>query len=166
MRIGQNPAKTITSVSKPERITVAVLNFIPFTSGFYAESLEVLNACLTSCKNEAGLPFDLMVFDNGSCIEVKEWLLEKQNNGLIDILIFSDKNLGKGGAWNQIFGGAPGEIIVYSDSDVLFYPGWLTSSMELLEKYPKAGMVTARPFRTREKLSTSTMEWARREHES
>jgi len=43
----------------------------------------------------------------------------------IQYLVLSDKNLGKGGAWNQIFGGAPGEIIVYSDSDVLsILDGW------------------------------------------
>lgn len=160
MRIGQNPAKYVKDVKKPERITVAVLNFIPFISGFYSESLEVLQACLDSARNEAGLPFDLMVFDNGSCTEVQEWLLDHLQSKDIQYLLLSDKNLGKGGAWNQIFSGAPGEIIVYSDSDVLFHPGWLARSVEILETFPKVGMVTARPFRTREQLFTRTLEWA------
>jgi hypothetical protein len=30
MRIGQNPAKYVKEVAKPERITVAVGNYIPF----------------------------------------------------------------------------------------------------------------------------------------
>jgi len=34
MRIGQNPAKFVKDVAKPERITAAVLNYIPFMSGF------------------------------------------------------------------------------------------------------------------------------------
>ena len=34
-RIGQNPAKFVKDVAKPARITVAVLNYIPFLSGFY-----------------------------------------------------------------------------------------------------------------------------------
>ena len=161
MRIGQNPAKAINSIAKPERITVAVLNYIPFMSGFYSESLDVLQVCLDSAKNQAGLPFDLMVFDNGSCTEVQQWLLARLQTKEIQYLVLSDKNLGKGGAWNQIFGGAPGEIIVYSDSDVLFYPGWLARSVEILETFPKVGMVTARPFRTREHLYTRTLEWAR-----
>ena len=58
MRIGQNPAKFVQTVAKPERITVAVLNYIPFQSGFYAEALDVLKHCLASARTDAGLPFD------------------------------------------------------------------------------------------------------------
>ncbi len=160
MRVGQNPAKYAKDVAKPERITVAVLNYIPFQSGFYAETLDVLKVCLESARTEAGLPFDLMVFDNGSCVEVQDWLLGEHRARRIQYLLLSSKNLGKGGAWNQIFSGAPGEILTYADSDVLFYPGWLSHSMEILESFPKVGMVTARPFRTREELFTHTIEWA------
>lgn len=166
MRIGQNPAKYVETVVKPERITVAVLNYIPFLSGFYAEALDVLNLCLSSAREEPGLPFDLMVFDNGSCREVQDWLLGEQRAGRIQYLILSGKNLGKGGAWNQILSGAPGEIIAYADSDVLFYPNWLAKSVELLETFPNVGMVTARPFRTREELFSKTLEWARNEPEA
>jgi hypothetical protein len=58
--------------------------------------------------------------------------------------------------------GAPGEIIAYTDSDVLFSPGWLKRSVEILETYPGVGMVTARPFRTPPEYYTSTLEWARK----
>ncbi len=160
MRIGQNPAKFVQTVAKPERITVAVLNYIPFLSGFYAESLDVLERCLASAREDAGLPFDLLVFDNGSCSEVQDWLLGEQRAGHIQYLMLSGKNPGKGGAWNQIFGGAPGEIIVYADSDVLFFPNWLTRSVQLLETFPNVGMVTARPFRTNPDYYTQTVAWA------
>lgn len=160
MRIGQNPAKYVETVVKPERITVAVLNYIPFLSGFYAEALDVLNLCLSSAREEPGLPFDLMVFDNGSCREVQDWLLGEQRAGRIQYLILSGKNLGKGGAWNQILSGAPGEIIAYADSDVLFYPNWLAKSVELLETFPNVGMVTARPFRTNPDYISQTITWA------
>jgi hypothetical protein len=71
MRIGQNPAKFVKDVATPERITVAVLNYIPFISGFYSDMMDVLKTCLTSLRQGADLPFDLMVFDNGSCEEVR-----------------------------------------------------------------------------------------------
>jgi len=161
MRKGQNPAKTLNQVAKPERITVAVLNYIPIVSGFFAEMPEVLKACLTSLRKDPGLPFDLMVFDNGSCEEVQQYLLEEQSAGRIQYLALSEKNLGKGGAWNIIFGAAPGEIVAYADNDVYFYPGWLKRSVEILETYPRVGMVTARPFRTKLELYTATIEWAR-----
>jgi glycosyltransferase involved in cell wall biosynthesis len=147
-------------VAQPERITLAVLNYIPFQSGFFADTLDVLKTCLSSARNEPGLPFDLMVFDNGSCPEVQDWLLGEQREGRIQYLFLSEKNLGKGGAWNIILGGAPGEIIAYADSDVLFYPGWLKASVELLETYPNVGMVTARPYRTNPDFYSETVHWA------
>lgn len=160
MRVGQNPAKFVKEVANPERITVAVLSYIPFLSGFYAETLDVLKVCLASARKDAGLPFDLLVFDNGSCAEVQDWLVSEQRDGNIQYLILSEKNLGKGGAWNIILNGAPGEIIAYADSDVLFSPGWLKQSVDLLETFPHVGMVTARPYRTNPQFYSSTVAWA------
>ena len=162
MRKGQNPAKSVKTVAKPERITVAVLTYLPFLSGFYAEGLDVLKVSLESMRKDAGLPFDLMVFDNGSCAEVRDYLIAEKEAGRIQYLLLSEKNLGKGGAWNIILAGAPGEIIAYADSDILYYPKWLSRSVEILETFPNVGMVTARPFRTPPAFYSSTVEfeWA------
>src|SRR5574338_1072243 len=162
MRKGQNPAKFVKDVARPERITVALLNYIPFLSGFYAETLDVLKVSLESMRKDAGLPFDLMVFDNGSCAEVRDFLVKEKDEGRIQYLILSEKNMGKGGAWNMMLAGAPGEIIAYTDSDVLFSPGWLKRSVELLEAFPQVGMVTARPFRTPPEFYAGTLGWARK----
>lgn len=160
MRVGQNPAKYIKEVSQPPRITVAVLNYIPFISGFYAEMPDVLMTCLNSIWDHTDLSYDLLVFDNASCPEVKKQLVDLHESGKIQYLILSDRNLGKGGAWNIILSGAPGEIISYTDNDCYFSKGWLSRSIEILETYPNVGMVTARPFRTSEELITSTVRWA------
>ena len=161
MRKGQNPAKFVKDVARPKRITVALLNYIPFLSGFYAETLDVLKASLESMRRDAGLPFDLMVFDNGSCPEVRDFLVKEKEDGRIQYLFLSEKNMGKGGAWNVMLTGAPGEIIAYTDSDVLFSPKWLSRSVEILETFPNVGMVTARPFRTPPEFYESTLIWAR-----
>ena len=160
MRIGQNPAKALKEVAKPARITVAVLNYIPFLSGFYAEMLDVLKACLNSLHENSEEPFDLLVFDNASCPEVQQYLSDEQTAGRIQYLFLSDKNLGKGGAWNIMLAGAPGEIIAYADNDVLFHRGWLRESLKLLETFPKVGMVTARPYFSKKEYITSTLAWA------
>lgn len=161
MRVGQNPAKFVKEVAKPARVTVAILTYIPFQSGFYAETLNVLKVTLNSLHASTSTPFDLLVFDNGSCPEVKDYLLGEQRAGRIQFLLLSEKNLGKGGAWNFILAGAPGEIIAYADSDVLFLPGWLERSLEILDTYPRVGMVTSRPFRTKEEFFTATLDWAK-----
>jgi hypothetical protein len=172
MRVGQNPAKSIDHVAQPARVTVAVVSYIPFLSGYYAQGLEVLKACLESIRGNtseaaerSSLGYDLLVFDNASCSEVRTYLAQEQAQDRIQYLILSDKNVGKGGAWNIIFQGAPGEIIAYADSDVRFYPGWLRETLQILDAFPHTGMVTARPLRTPEEFYTSTLAWARQNPE-
>lgn len=160
MRIGQNPAKFIKSVVQPQRITVAVVTYIPFLSGYYAQSLDVLKVCLNSIWENTVLPYDLMVFDNGSCPEVRNYLSEARDRSRIQYLVLSEKNIGKGGAWNFIFGAAPGEYIAYADSDVYFYPGWLAPQIGILEIFPDTGMVTGMPMWTPSEFSTATVQWA------
>lgn len=160
MRVGQNPAKNVKEVVKPERITVAVLNYIPFVGGFYEQMPAVLDACLNSIRSTADLPFDLMVFDNGSCPQVVDYLVGLRNEGRIQYLLLSERNLGKGGAWNAMLAAAPGDIIAYTDNDALFSTGWLSESVQLLEGYPDVGMVTARPYRTPPEFYSRTLEWA------
>ena len=165
MRKGQNPAKFVNSVAKPANITVAVLSYIPYLSGFYADALKVLDACLSSIKEESKLEYDLLVFDNGSCAEVQDYLLAEQRSENIQFLILSDKNLGKGGAWNVIFDAAPGTTIAYADSDVYFHEDWLSKSNQILESFPNVGMVTSRPFITKKEFITSTVQWASESNE-
>ena len=165
MRKGQNPAKFVGHVARPERITAAVLSYVPSLHGYHAESLQVLRACLASLRATADLPFDLMVFDNGSCEEVQDFLLGSHRQGAIQFLMLSERNLGKGGAWNVIFQSAPGEVLAYTDSDALFSAGWLSDSLRILETYPKVGMVTSRPFRTPPEFYSRTLAWAESDRE-
>ncbi len=165
MRKGQNPAKFVQTVARPSNITVAVLSYIPYLNGFYAKSLEVLDTCLKSLRKETKLDFDLLVFDNGSCKEVQNYLLSEKEKGNIQFLFLSDKNLGKGGAWNIIFDAAPGEYIAYADSDILFHDDWLTKSKIILDTYPNVGMVTARPYITDQEFLTNTIKWAKETNE-
>ena len=139
MRKGQNPVKQLNQVTKPQRITAAVLNHIPFLDGFYSEMLEVVRFSLSSMREDAGLPFDLLVYDNGSCTEARAMLLEEFDRGNIQTLILSDRNMGKGGAWNVMLQAAPGEIIAYADNDVLYHPGWLKNRRECWRPFPMWG---------------------------
>ncbi|MBT3240600.1 MAG: glycosyltransferase [Chloroflexi bacterium] len=160
MRVGQNPAKSEKTIAKPRNITVCTITYIPFLSGFYEQSLDVLKESLNSLWSNTKVPFDLLVFDNNSCKEVKEYLLEEQANGRIQFLTLSDQNIGKGGAWNYIFNAVPGEIVAFSDSDIFYEEGWLKESINVMEIYPKVGMVTGRPIYSSPEYFTATIEWA------
>ena len=160
MRKGQNPVKQLTEVAKPQRVTAAVLNHIPFLEGFYSQMLEVLKVSLYSLRENAGMPLDVLVFENGSCQEVIDYLVAEKQQGRIQILILSDRNLGKGGAWNVMLQAAPGEIIAYADNDVIYSKDWLVESIKVLEAFPRVGMVTSRPFHSKPELYQSVVRWA------
>ena len=160
MRIGQNPAKKVESVPQPEKVTVSVVTYIPTQGGYYAQSLDVLKVCLNSIWRNTRIPFDLLVFDNASCKEVRDYLSDVHRDGKIQYLVLSEKNMGKAGAWNFIFGAAPGKYIAYADSDVYHYPGWLSPQIEMLERIPNTGMITGMPMWTPEEYSTATVAWA------
>jgi glycosyltransferase involved in cell wall biosynthesis len=166
MRIGQNPAKFKDYVTQPQKVTIALVNYIPALSGYFAQSLEVLKVCLGSVYQNTDTPYDLLVFDNASCAEVRRYLTQAYDEGHIQYLILSDKNIGKSGAWNFIFGSAAGEYIAYMDNDVYLYPGWLSALIKTLEVVPQVGMVTGMPLLNPEEYSTSTIAWAQRHPEA
>jgi glycosyltransferase involved in cell wall biosynthesis len=166
MRVGHNPARFVESVAQPAEITVAVVNCIPFLSGYYEKSLEVLKVVVETLNStrESDHPYDVLIFDNHSCGEVRAYLKEASDQGKIQYLVLSESNIGKIGAWNYMFGAAQGKYIVFSDGDIEFRPGWLTASLELFETFPNVGMVTARPLPTPKEFSTATFEWASKEN--
>lgn len=162
MRVGQNPIKAIERIAPPAAVTVVVISYIPFLSGYYAHSLDLLKLCFGSLRETTSSQADLMVFDNGSCAEVRDYLLGEQHAGAIQYLTLSERNLGKPAAWNFAFAAAPGQFVAYADSDVFFYPGWLQASQDALKAFPQAGMVTAMPILTPEKYSSATVKWAKK----
>lgn len=145
MRVGINPAKAGLPAYTPKRLGVALIVYIPVLEGYFQNSLEIFRYQVASLRAATGQEFDLLVFNNGSCPEASAQLDELYQQGQIDWLVQSAHNLGKAGAWNWIFAAMPNELICYADSDVLFRPGWLEASREVLEAFPKAGMIAAQP---------------------
>jgi glycosyltransferase involved in cell wall biosynthesis len=146
-RIGINPARGKFSGYRPARVTVAVLTYIPDLSGYFEGRLQVLQLVFASLLAHTELSHDLLVFDNGSCATVVDYLLDMQRGGQIDYLIRAKQNIGKIDALRILFNAAPGTIIAYSDDDILFYPGWLEAHLEILDHFPLAGMVSGAPVR-------------------
>lgn len=150
MRVGVNPFKRDLgrgTAYEPKAITVGILTFTPFLTGYYAEKLEVLKICLQSLQANTTVPFDLLVVDNGSCEEAVQYLQELHQSGDIQYLLLSSENLGVYGGTERIFHTAPGQIIAYSQDDIFFHPNWLERSLEVLDTFPDVGFVTGCPVR-------------------
>jgi glycosyltransferase involved in cell wall biosynthesis len=142
-----NPSRLRITDYHPARVTICLLVHIPEQIGYFAHRLDVLKLCLRSILTHTEGSFELLVFDNGSCLEVVDYLRSLQEDGAIQYLFLSSRNIGISSALKIMFSAAPGEIIAYSQDDVLFLPGWLQAHLEILDTYPRVGMVSGMPVR-------------------
>jgi hypothetical protein len=157
-RIGINPNRGQVTEYRPARITLAMLTYLPNQAGYFAERLAVTRLSLESLIAHTPPPFDLLVFDNGSCPELVNYLCHQRDEGLINYLMLSSRNIGKVGALHEIFRAAPGEIIAYTDDDVFFLPGWLQVHLDIMDAYPNVGLVTGFYIRSHLRYATQTIE--------
>lgn len=141
-RVGMNPGRGKISEYKPARVTLAVLTYLPEQAGYFEHRLETTRLCIESLVVNTPEPYDLMVFDNGSCRELVDLLCALRDDGKIHNLFLSSRNVGKIGAFQYIFNAARGEIVAYTDDDVFFLPGWLDEHLKILDTYPNVGQVT------------------------
>jgi hypothetical protein len=156
-RKGVNPGKLIKNVSLIKaKITICVITHVPFMSGYWKDSFDVLKVSLESMILNTQLNVDIFVFDNGSCEKVRSYLMDLLAQGKINYLLLSDRNVGKCEAWNMLFGAVQSEFILYSDCDVYFYPGWETAHLEIFDKFNDVGMVTGMPIRDNVEVYTSS----------
>jgi hypothetical protein len=162
-RIGQNPSRGKTLERRPARTTVAVLVYAPHEGGYFQNRLDVTRLTIESILTNTREPFDLLVFDNGSCPEMAAYLQALNRKGAIDYLLLSKRNIGKLNALRMIFDAAPGEIVAYTDDDVFHLPGWLGAHLEIIDTYPQVGAVTGFYIRQRVVMSSkSTVAFADR----
>lgn len=160
-RIGVNPSRGRTLDFSPARVTVAVLVHAPHQAGYFQDRLDVTRMTIESILVNTEEPFDLLIFDNGSCPEMVRYLQSLYEQGAIDYLLLSKRNIGKLNALKIIFNTAPGEIVAYSDDDVFHLPGWLGEHLKVIDTFPNVGAVTGFYIRQRVAMSSeSTLAFA------
>ena len=157
-RIGRSPTRNKISEYKPAEVSVAVISFIPDLLGYHKHRLAILKLTLQSIIANTKEPFDLMVFDNGSCKEVTDYLSSLKTDGYLNYLFLSRENIGKIGAMQILFNAAPGKFIAYSDDDVFYYQGWLKAHLQIMSTYPDVGMVSGVGVRNRAERSSNSLE--------
>jgi hypothetical protein len=159
-RLGTNPSRGKTLDFTPPRVTVAVLVYEPNQLGYFQHRLDVTRLTINSIIKNTEKPFELLVFDNGSCEEMVSHLKSLHENGQIDTLVLSRQNIGKLNALWRIAHLAQGEVIAYTDDDVYHLPGWLPAHLEILDTYPNVGAVTGFYIKQRVAMSSDkTLEW-------
>lgn len=157
MRVGQNPNRNAT-VTGYAPVIIAAITHLPNMHGYHERRFEVIRASLETMRANAGETHQVMIWDNGSCTEFRDWLVHEYRP---DYLMTSP-NIGKASARAGIIRALPPLTVVgVADDDIYYYPGWLTAQIELLHGFPNVGQVSGCPIRTQARWGNAkTLQWA------
>jgi glycosyltransferase involved in cell wall biosynthesis len=100
---------------------------------------EFLRECINSAHAHTSLPMEIIVHDDGSDDEFLHdeisALLYNRNISSV-IMNARGRNEGQGRALNKLAHAATGDILIFSDQDLVFKPGWLEEVRRILDTGP------------------------------
>lgn len=160
MRLGFNPNRNKPAPVHVPPVVAGVISHLPNQDGYHAGRLEIVQKSLVSLRQNAGAAHKTFVWDNGSCDELRRWLMYDYQPDYL----FLSPNTGKSFARSAVLKMFPPEtIIAMADDDMLYYPGWLAAQIAVLEHFPNAGQVTGYPSRLMGTLDNeNTLAWAKK----
>lgn len=160
MRVGNNPLKNNAVAASILPVAICAVTHLPNLQGYHARRLEIVQVSLLSMRKFAGMDASIVIWDNGSCEELTDWIEQEYKP---DIFIRSI-NMGKATARTALFRMMPPKTIVAcSDDDMLFYPNWLQPQIDLLKGFPNVSCVTGYPVRTSFRWGNQkTAKWAKK----
>lgn len=160
MRVGRNPLTNNKQVSRLPSLVIAVIVHLPdLKDPYHAERLEVVATSLTAARQNAGMNAPILIWDNGSCKQLKKWYSKFEPDYLIE-----SPNIGKTTARMLIGRMWPEDtLIAVSDDDIFYYPNWLLKQYKLYHHFPGVSCVTGYPVRTSFRWGNkNTIMWAKR----
>jgi hypothetical protein len=160
MRKGTNPNRS-AGANCYMPIVLTVVTHLPNLLGYHAGRMEVVQTCLKTMRDNANMETTVIVWDNGSCADLRDWL---QFEYKPDMLMLAD-NIGKTAARTSLIRMCPPDSVIgYCDDDMLFSQNWLAPQLDLLRHFPNVASVTGYPVRTAFRWGVEhTLAWARRE---
>ena len=144
MRIGFNPNKDKLQEPNDFFHQVIVPVYIPNQEGYFKDSFKILQLCLESLFKTCHSKTYLVIINNGSCIEVINYLDDLYKQGKIQELIHTS-TIGKLNAILKGLAGHNFDFVTISDADVLFLKNWQKETYAVFEKFPKTGAVCPTP---------------------
>jgi hypothetical protein len=144
MRVGFNPNREKEKKEENYYHQVIIPVFIPNHEGYFKDGFRILQLCLESLFKTCHAKTYISVVNNGSCIEVVNYLQQLLIDKKIQELTHST-NVGYVNAMLKGIVGHNFPIITTSDADVLFLNDWQKETYALFDVFPKAGAVCPTP---------------------
>ncbi len=141
MRKGHNPNKdkVVPEVKFFHQILIPV--YIPNQQDYFKDAFKIFKKCLLSIFETVDLKYTyISIVNNGSCIEVENYLSNLKEEGKIQELV-NTSNIGK---LNAIYKGLVGhdfDLVTIADADTMFLSDWQHETIKVFNTFPKAGTV-------------------------
>ena len=131
---GLQPTATLVLATSSEKplVSIIMLSF---------NALEYTKKCIDSVRSNTSYPHELIIVDNGSKEETKDYLRQLVAAASNYRLLDNASNLGFAAGNNQGVKAARGEYILLLNNDVLVGQGWLDDLVAALERDERIGMV-------------------------
>ena len=159
MRTEMNPNRQAKADGYAPYIASSIVH-LPNFKGYHEQRFEVVKTSLTTMRENAGLDCQILIWDNGSCQEFRDWLLNEYKP---DYVVLSN-NVGLSNARAGLIRMLPPDVILgVADDDMYYYPDWFKAQVELMKYFPNVGQVSGYPVRTQMRWGNRrTLEWARK----
>ncbi|MEZ7503846.1 glycosyltransferase family A protein [Flavobacterium sp. Arc2] len=158
MRVGFNPHKDKTQTASDYFHEVIIPVYIPNQEGYFKDSFEILTLCLDSLFKTIHDKTYITVVNNGSCLEVVDYLNDLFRRNIIQEVIHTT-NIGKLNAVLKGISGNGCPLITVSDADVLFLNSWQEASYAVYDAFPKTGAVCPTPSSRSLRTYTANVYW-------
>jgi glycosyltransferase involved in cell wall biosynthesis len=104
--------------------------------------LSLLQQTLKSVLAQQFADFEVIVVDDGSTDETREWLAKQNGN----VRVLTQKNRGTGVARNLGIKHASGRYAAFLDSDDVWFPWTLATYAQVIQNHDEPSFVTGLPF--------------------
>ncbi len=108
------------------------------------EKKEMTIKCIENIQSLARMPYEIILFDNGSLPESQEFLRAHLVDAKNVYVTFSDKNLGCPGGRHEAVKKAKGDYIIYLDNDIFITEGWIEELLITAKSDEKVMAVTSK----------------------
>ena len=101
------------------------------------DNLDFTKAFVKSIRDNTTLPYELIIVDNGSEPDTQRWVEENSDQSII-----FQENQGFSKGFNEGVKLAQGKYVMMANNDTEFPSDWDKKLVDIIEKYPGAGIVT------------------------
>ena len=156
MRTEMNPNRQAKADGFAPFVASSIVH-LPNFEGYHKDRFEVVKTSLLTMRENAGLDCQTLIWDNGSCLEFRDWLINEYKPDFAILGVNLGLSSARAGILNML---PPSVMVAVADDDMYYYPDWFKAQAKLYHHFPNVGQVSGYPVRTQMRWGNNfTKKW-------